>query len=152
MYVIFLLAYFGSHGMSDGLIRKRAQMRAQGTEGTRYEAFAQQEFFPVMLGLLIVTTPGCGNDGSSGISGDIWFDAGPVQQMYAAQIRMEAVEAGRSEVDRSCKKILPLAEESLRDSGNGTVVQIMYKLCSNAGLRFQNEIRCQADRLQLLCR
>lgn len=65
---------------------------------------------------------------------------------------MEAVEAGKSEADMSCGAVLPLAKKSLSDSGSGTVAQIMYKLCNNAGLKFQKEIRCEADRLQVLCR
>lgn len=109
-------------------------------------------FYYVMLAFVTAAIAGCGNDESSASSGDTWFDAGPVQQMYAGQIRMEAIEAGKSEADMSCGAVLPLAKKSLSDSGNGTVVQIMYKLCNNAGLKFQNEIRCQADRLQVLCR
>jgi len=108
--------------------------------------------YSVMLGLVTAAIAGCGNDESSASSGDTWFDAAAVKQMYAAQIRMEAVEAGKNEADRSCAAVLPLAQKSLSESGNGTVVQIMYKLCDNAGLKFQNEIRCQADRLQVLCR
>lgn len=105
----------------------------------------------LILVFITVAIAGCGNDESSEISGDTWFDADPVKQMYAAQIRMEAIEAGKSEADRSCEAIIPMAKKSLSDSGNGTVVQIMYKLCNNAGLKFQNEIRCEADRLQILC-
>lgn len=109
-------------------------------------------FYSLILGFIIAVIAGCSNDQSTPSSGDTWFDADPVKQMYAAQIRMEAIEAGKSEADSSCGAVLPLAKKSLSDSGNGTVVQIMYKLCNNAGLKFQNEIRCEADRLQVLCR
>ena len=108
--------------------------------------------YPVILAFVIAAMAGCGNDESSASSGDTWFDANAVTQMYAAQIRMEAIEAGKSEADMSCGAVLPLAKKSLSDFSGGMVAQIMYKLCNNAGLKFQNEIRCEADRLQVLCR
>jgi len=105
-----------------------------------------------MLGLVTATIAGCGNDETSTGSGGTWFDADPVKDAYAGQLRLEAIEAGRSEVDGSCEAVLPLARRSLSDFEGGTVAQIMYRLCSNAELEFQNEIRCEADRLQILCR
>jgi len=113
--------------------------------------FHSKTYCSLLLLFITIAIAGCGNDESSAIGGDTWFDADPVKQMYAAQIRMKAIEAGKSEADRSCEAVLPMAKKSLNDSGNGTVVQIMYKLCNNAGLMFQNEIRCEADRLQILC-
>lgn len=115
--------------------------------------------YSMILAFVTAATTGCGNDESaakseqpSASNGDTWFDANPIQQMYAGQIRMEAVEAGKSEADMSCKAILPMAKDLLSNSGSGMTVQIMYKLCSNAGLKFQRELRCEADRLQVLCR
>lgn len=108
--------------------------------------------YPVILAFVTAAIAGCGNEEPSASSSNTWFDANPIQQMYAGQIRMEAVEAGKSEADMSCKAILPMAKDLLSDSGSGMTVQIMYKLCSNAGLKFQKELRCEADRLQVLCR
>lgn len=116
------------------------------------ERSRRRTFYPVILMFLTTAMVGCGNDESSASSDDTWFDASPVQDMYAAQIRMEAIEAGKREFDASCGAVLPMANKSLSDSGNGMVVQIMYKLCNNAGLKFQNKVRCESDRLQVLCR
>jgi hypothetical protein len=109
-------------------------------------------FLYMVLIFTITAIAGCGDGKSSASSSDKWFDAYTVQEMYAAKIKMEAVEAGKSEADRSCEAILPLTQKSLRDSGNGMVVQIMYKICNNAGLKFQEKVRCEADKLQILCR
>lgn len=98
---------------------------------------------------------GCGDEKSSTNSGDKWFDAGNVQQAYKAQIRSDALSGGREpfDADTSCMTILAMAQKSLSDSSNnGTLVQLMYKTCNDAGLKFQNEARCEADRLQVLCR
>lgn len=111
-----------------------------------------QIYVSLVLTFVVTGMAGCGNDESSANSGETWFDADPVKQMYVGKIRLEAIEAGKTEADRSCEAVLPLARKSLNDSGNGTVVQIMYKLCDNAGLKFQSKIRCESDRLQVLCR
>ncbi|PQA87453.1 hypothetical protein [Hyphococcus luteus] len=104
---------------------------------------------------------GCGGEKSSdssrpsSSSEDRWLDAWGPEQMYLAQIKMEAIDAGENPnaADQSCEAKLELAEESLSDTSNvGTVVQLMYKTCADAGLKFQNEVRCEADRLQVLCR
>lgn len=101
---------------------------------------------------------GCGgqeSSESSASSGDKWLDAWGPEQMYTGQIRMEAIDAGEDPyaADQSCAAMLPRARQSLSDSGNvGTVVQLMYKTCADAGLKFQNKVRCEADRLQVLCR
>ena len=109
----------------------------------------------VLLGLVTAATVGCSGDDSSGSGGDKWFAAGNVEQAYRAQIQMEALNAGKEpfEADTSCKAILTMAQKSLGDSSNtGTLVQLMYKTCNDAGLKFQNKTRCEADRLQVLCR
>lgn len=115
-------------------------------------------FYYVTLGLVTAAIAGCGNDESSATSassGDKWFDEGNVQQIYVAQIRMDALNAGKKpfEADISCTAILPMVQKSLSDSSNaGEVVQLMYKACNDAGLKFQNKARCEADQLQVLCR
>ncbi|MEQ9462919.1 MAG: hypothetical protein RJQ10_04630 [Haliea sp.] len=116
---------------------------------------SKRMFSYAMLGLAAVATAGCGGDQSSANSDDKWFAAWNVEQLYAAQIKMDAINAGRQpfEADTSCKAILPMAEKSLSDTSNtGTFVQLMYKTCNDAGLKFQNKARCEAERLQVLCR
>lgn len=111
-------------------------------------------YFPVLV-FLAAAIAGCGNDESSATSGDKWLDAGGVELFYDAQIRMDAVNAGKSqfEADRSCAAMLPMAQKSLSDSSNvGMSVQVMYKTCNDAGLKFQNEVRCEANQMQVLCR
>jgi hypothetical protein len=105
---------------------------------------------------------GCSDDGSSPESqepaastDDKWFDAGGVELIYDGQIRMDAINAGKDQfaADKSCAAMLPMAQKSLSDSSNaGTDVQVMYKTCNDAGLKFQNKVRCEAGRLQVLCR
>lgn len=112
--------------------------------------------------IAFVSIAGCSNDDSSAkspepsnTSSDKWLDAWNVQQLYEAQIGMDAINAGEnpSEADTSCAAILPMARKSLGDASNvGMPAQIMYKICNDAGLKFQNEVRCEADGLQVLCR
>jgi hypothetical protein len=112
-------------------------------------------FYYVILGLVIAATIGCSDDDSSGSGGDKWFAAGNLEQAYKAEIQMEALNAGKKpfEADTSCMAMLAMAQKSLSDSSNtGTLVQLMYKTCNDAGLKFQNKARCEADRLQVLCR
>lgn len=118
--------------------------------------------YSVILTFATAAITGCGNDESSAknqesfaSSGDKWFVAGNVEQAYRSQIQMDALNAGKKpfEADTSCMAILPIAQKSLSDSSNaGTFVQLMYKTCNDAGLKFQNKARCEADQLQLLCR
>jgi hypothetical protein len=78
-----------------------------------------------------------------------------MEQLYEAQIGMDAINAGKSPsvADTSCAAILPMARKSLSDPSNvGMPAQIMYKICNDAGLKFQNEVRCEAEGLQVLCR
>jgi hypothetical protein len=112
-------------------------------------------FYYVTLAFVILAIAGCGNDESSANSGDKWFDAVSAQQVYMSQIQMDALNAGKKpfEADQSCMAILPMAQESLSDSSNaGMIVQLMYKTCNDAGLKFQNKARCETDALQVLCR
>jgi hypothetical protein len=111
--------------------------------------------YSVILAFVATAIAGCDNDESSARSGDKWFDAGGVELIYDGQIRMDAVNAGEDQfaADKSCAAMLPMARKSLSDSSNaGTDVQVMYKTCNDAGLKFQNKVRCEADRLQVLCR
>jgi hypothetical protein len=112
-------------------------------------------FYYLILGFVTAAIAGCGNDESSATSGDKWFDAGNVEQAYKSQIQMDALNAGKKpfEADTSCMAILPMAQKSLSDSSNtGMLVQLMYKTCNDAGLKFHNKARCEADGLQVLCR
>lgn len=116
----------------------------------------------VMLVVVATAITGCSKDESSATSqepsmksGDKWLDAGNVEQLYDAQIAMDVLNAGKNpfEADKSCKAMLPMARESLSDASNvDTFVQQMLKTCNDVGLKFQNEVRCEADRLQVLCR
>jgi len=109
----------------------------------------------VILGVITAAAASCGNDESSANGDEKWFDAGNVEQAYKSQIQMDALDAGKKpfEADTSCLAILPIAQKSLSDSSNtGMLVQLMYKTCNDAGLKFQNKARCEADRLQVLCR
>jgi hypothetical protein len=116
----------------------------------------------VALAFVAAAIAGCSNDESSATSeepsmrsGDKWLDAGNVKQLYDAQIGMDAINAGKDpfEADKSCTAILSMARKSLSDASNvGTPAQLMYKTCNDVGLKFQNEVRCEADRLQVLCR
>lgn len=118
--------------------------------------------YSVMLAFVAAVIAGCSNDESSATSqesstssGDKWLDAGNVEQLYDAQIGMDAINAGKKpfEADKSCTAMLPMARKSLSDSSNvGMPAQLMYKTCNDIGLKFQNEVRCEADRLQVLCR
>jgi hypothetical protein len=111
--------------------------------------------YSVVLGFATAAIGGCSNDESSEKSGDRWFDAGGAELIYDAQIRMDAVDAGKDQfaADKSCAAMLPMAQKALSDSGSaGMDVQLMYKACKDAGLKFQNKVRCEADRLQVLCR
>jgi hypothetical protein len=104
-------------------------------------------FLSVIVAFAIAATVGCGKSGK-------WFDSGGAELLYAAQIRMDADTAGKNpfKADTSCAAMLPMAQKSLSDSSNaGMDVQVMYKTCNDAGLKFQNEVRCEADRLQVLC-
>lgn len=68
---------------------------------------------------------------------------------------MDAIDAGKDQfaADKSGAALLPLAQKSLSDSGNaGMEVQAMFETCNDAGLEFENEVRCEADRQQVLCR
>jgi hypothetical protein len=124
------------------MMRSRAQGRDSATEGPRYEALTQVLLYYVILGFVTAAIAGCGNDESSANSGDKWFDAGNVEQGYKSQIQMDALNAGKKpfEADTICTAILPMAQRSLSDSGNtGTLVQIMYKTCNDAGLKFHNK-------------
>jgi hypothetical protein len=108
----------------------------------------------LIFAFVLTAIAGCDNEESSTNSSGKWFDAGNVQQAYKAQIRSDALTAGEEpfEADTSCKAILPMAQKSLSDSSStGMLVQLMYKTCNDAGLKFQNEARCEADRLQVLC-
>ena len=112
-------------------------------------------FYSVILALVAAAITGCSDDESSAADGDKWFDAGGAELIYEAQIRMDAINAGKDQfaADKSCAAMLPMAQKALSDSsGAGTSVQIMYKTCNDAGLKFQNKVRCEADRLQVLCR
>lgn len=112
-------------------------------------------FYSAILSFVAAALPGCSNDESSEKSGGKWFDAGGVELLYDAQIRMDAVNAGKDQfaADKSCAAMLPMAKNSLSDSSSaGMDVQVMYKTCKDAGLKFQNKVRCEADRLQVLCR
>jgi len=116
----------------------------------------------VMLVFVAAAIASCSNDESSATSSkpsntsnDKWLDAWNVEQLYEAQIGMDAINAGKksSEADTSCAAILPMAQKSLSDASNvGMPAQIMYKICNDVGLKFQNEVRCEADGLQVLCR
>jgi hypothetical protein len=112
-------------------------------------------FCSAILAFVTAAITGCGHSGSPGGSGDKWLDAGGPELIYDGQIRMNAVNAGKDQfaADKSCAAMLPMAKESLSDSSNvGMDVQLMYKACNDVGLKFQNEVRCEADRLQVLCR
>jgi hypothetical protein len=112
--------------------------------------------------VVIAIIAGCSKDESSTTSqetsmrsDDKWLDAGNVEQLYDAQIGMDAINADKNpfEADKSCTAMLPMARKSLSDTSNvGTPAQLMYKTCNDVGLKFQNEVRCEADRLQVLCR
>ncbi len=116
----------------------------------------RQLFSHLTFGIATAVLASCGGGGESAAdSGDKWFAAWNVEQAYAAQIRMDALNTGGQpfEADTSCKAILPMAEKSLSDTSNtGTFVQLMYKTCNDAGLKFQSKARCEAERLQVLCR
>ena len=112
-------------------------------------------FYSVILALVAAAITGCSDDEPSASSGDKWLDAGNVEQLYNAQIGMDAINAGKRpfEADKSCTAMLPMARKSLNDASNvGMPAQLMYKTCNDVGLKFQNEVRCEADRLQVLCR
>ena len=109
----------------------------------------------LIFALAAGTIVGCGSKESSAQSGGgKWLDAGGVELFYDAQIRMDAIDAGKSqfEADRSCKAMLPMAQKALSDDSGGADVQVMYKTCADAGMKFQNKVRCEDDRLQVLCR
>lgn len=116
----------------------------------------------VMLAFVATAITGCSKEESSATSqepsirsGDKWLDAGNVEQLYDAQIAMDVLNAGKNpfEADKSCEAMLPMAQKSLSDANNvDTFVQQMLKTCNDVGLKFQNEVRCEADRLQVLCR
>ncbi len=111
--------------------------------------------YPVMAAFVIAVMTGCGNGDPTANSEGKWFDGGNVQQAYKAQIRSDALSAGEQpfDADTSCAAILPMAQKSLSDSsGTGTLVQLMYKTCNDVWLKFQTEVRCEADRLQVLCK
>lgn len=111
--------------------------------------------FSLILALLSGAISGCDTQDPSGASDGRWFDSGGAELVYDAQIRMDAINAGKDQfaADKSCEAMLPMARKSLADANNGgTDIQIMYKTCNDAGLKFQNEVRCEADRLQVLCR
>jgi len=108
-----------------------------------------------MLAFVTVAMEGCGKDESSARSDDKWLDAGGVELIYDGQIRIDAINAGKDQfaADKSCAAMLPMAQKSLSASNSaGMDVQVMYKTCNDAGLKFQNKVRCEADRLQVLCR
>lgn len=119
-------------------------------------------FYALLLAIALGAAGGCGgpdgaatNARAAAASNDKWLDAGNVELAYDAQIRMDAINAGKSQftADKSCEAMLPMAQKALGDSSNvGTDVQLMYKTCSDVGLKFQNKVRCEADRLQVLCR
>ena len=112
-------------------------------------------FYSAVFVTLFAAMVGCGDDEPSANSGGKWFDAGGVELIYDGQIRIDAINAGKDQfaADKSCAAMLPMAQESLSDSSNaGADVQVMYKTCKDAGLKFQNKVRCEADRLQVLCR
>lgn len=109
----------------------------------------------VIFAFVTLAIADCGKDEYSANSGDQWFDAGDVEQAYKSEIQMSALNAGNKpfEADTSCMAILPMAQKSLSDSSNtGTLVQLMFNTCNDAGLNFQNNARCEANRLQVLCR
>ena len=116
----------------------------------------------VMLAFVATAMAGCSKDESSATSqepsmrsGDKWLNAWNVEQLYEAQIGMDAINAGKNpfEADKSCTAMLPMARKSLSDPNNvGMPAQLMYKTCNDVGLKFQNEVRCEADGLQVLCR
>lgn len=94
-----------------------------------------------------------GGDTSSKADGK-WFDAGGVELIYEGQIGIDEINAGRDPyaADKSCERMLSMAQKALDDSASaGTSVQIMYKICADAGLKFQGKVRCESDRLQVLC-
>jgi len=117
--------------------------------------------YSAMLVFVAAAITSCSNDESSATSpeasnasSDKWLDAWNVEQLYEAQVGMDAINAGKkpSEADKSCAAILPMARKSLSDPSNvGMPAQIMYKICNDAGLKFQNKVRCEADALQVLC-
>lgn len=116
---------------------------------------SRSEIISVILAFVTPAIAGCGNGESSAGSGDKWLDSGGVELVYEGQIRMAAINAGKDQfaADKSCEAMLPMAQESLSDTSRaGMDVQIMYKTCNDAGLRFQNKARCEAGRLQVLCR
>lgn len=118
-------------------------------------------FYSLLLASVSATIAGCGAQDSSAQhkehakSDDKWLDAGAVELIYDAQIRIDAIDAGEDPfaADKGCETMLAMAQKALSDSSNiGSDVQVMYKTCNDAGLKFQNEVRCKADRLQVLCR
>lgn len=111
-------------------------------------------FYSAIFASIVAAMAGCSGDESSGSGSGKWFDAGGVELIYDGQIRMDAVNAGKDQfsADKSCAVMLPMAQKSLGDSSSaGMDVQVMYKTCKDAGLKFQNKVRCEADRLQVLC-
>lgn len=109
--------------------------------------------YVLILAFASVVISGCGDGNFSGKNNDKWLDAGGAELIYDAQIRMDAVNAGKDQfaADKSCEAMLPMAQKSLKDSAGGMDIQIMYKTCNDAGLKFQNEVRCEAGQLQVLC-
>lgn len=98
--------------------------------------------------------PGCGGDGSGDSKGK-WLEGVAAQGLYEAEVYVSAVNAGADPftADKSCKVIVGLARESLSDPGKYiTGIQAMAKPCNTAGLEFANKVRCDAGRLQVMCR
>ncbi|HZD51497.1 MAG TPA: hypothetical protein VE175_00485 [Woeseiaceae bacterium] len=103
----------------------------------------------------LAAVSGCSGAGSSGNSGGKWLEGTAAQGVYEAEATIRAVNAGSGpfSADTSCEAIIEIARESLSDPANSvTGIQAMAKSCNAAGLEFANELRCEAGRLQVLCR
>lgn len=102
---------------------------------------------------VLVVVSGCGGSSTSGR----WLESADAQGVYEADIRITAITSGDNpdpfqEVNTTCEAVLGEAQEDLDDPGdNVEIIQVIARPCTNAGLEFQNEVRCETGRLQALC-
>lgn len=97
--------------------------------------------------LLVAVISGCGGGGSDGSAGGTWLEAPDALAMYLAD--PELISSGRDQ--EGCPVVIDRIHAALEEGASTLGTRQNQSVCSNAGMGFGNEVRCEGTRSQVQC-
>jgi hypothetical protein len=106
----------------------------------------------LMFTAIAIALSGCGSDESSSDSKGRWLEAADAQNNFGIAAQIEAIESKSESPDKSCEGIIGRVREAIKNPSEYTTgMLVIVSPCSDAGLEFGEEVRCESGRLQVKC-